>query len=92
MYIRIFVHGVSLKIFFTKPSDTKGDQEKMRMRSLRDRIPFAVVGANTYITNSSGNRVRARTYPWGTVEVDNVEHNDFAVLSYYLIQLQMQVS
>ena len=59
--------------------------------ALRDRIPFAVVGANTFVTNSAGNRVRARTYPWGTVEVENVEHNDFAILSYYLIQLQMQV-
>lgn len=67
------------------------DSERSRMRSMRDRIPFAVVGANTYITNTAGNRVRARTYPWGTVEVENVEHNDFAVLSYYLIQLQMQV-
>lgn len=61
------------------------------MRALRDRIPFAVVGANSYITNSAGNKVRARSYPWGTVEVNNVEHNDFAVLSYYLIKEQMQV-
>ncbi|EUB62015.1 Septin-7 [Echinococcus granulosus] len=70
--------------------ETKTDSERSRMRGLRDRIPFAVVGANTYITNTAGNRVRARIYPWGTVEVENVEHNDFAVLSYYLIQLQMQ--
>ncbi|VDD79475.1 unnamed protein product [Mesocestoides corti] len=70
--------------------DLKSDPERSRMRNLRGRIPFAVVGSNTCITNSAGNRVRARTYPWGTVEVDNVEHNDFAILSYYLIQLQMQ--
>lgn len=71
--------------------ETKSDPEYLKMRALRDRIPFAVVGANAYITNSSGNKVRARTYPWGTVEVNNVEHNDFAVLSYYLIKEQMQV-
>ncbi|KAM3181399.1 hypothetical protein ACTXT7_014460 [Hymenolepis weldensis] len=70
--------------------ETKSDPEYLKMRTLRDRIPFAVVGANSYITNSAGNKVRARTYPWGTVEVNNVEHNDFAVLSYYLIKEQMQ--
>lgn len=72
-------------------ADAKSGSEKNKVKSLRDRIPFAVVGANTFVTNGSGNRVRARTYPWGTVEVENVEHNDFAVLSYYLIQLEMQV-
>ncbi|VDM05574.1 unnamed protein product [Schistocephalus solidus] len=71
--------------------ENSNDEEGSRLRRLRDRMPFAVVGANTYITNSAGVKVRARTYPWGTVEVDNVEHNDFSILRYFLIRLQMQV-
>ncbi|KAL7059934.1 hypothetical protein AAHC03_09962 [Spirometra sp. Aus1] len=70
--------------------ENSNDEEGSRLRRLRDRMPFAVVGANTYITNSAGVKVRARTYPWGTVEVDNVEHNDFSILRYFLIRLQMQ--
>lgn len=36
-------------------------------RSLRMRVPFAVVGANTVI-ETEGKRVRGRKYPWGIAE------------------------
>ncbi len=33
----------------------------------QDRVPFAVVGSNTFI-DVGGKKVRGRAYPWGVVE------------------------
>lgn len=42
-------------------------------------IPFCVVGSNQLI-EAKGKKVRGRLYPWGVVEVENPEHNDFLKL------------
>ncbi|KAG9343558.1 hypothetical protein JZ751_013727 [Albula glossodonta] len=47
-------------------------------------IPFAVVGSNQQI-EAKGKKVRGRLYPWGVVEVENPEHNDFLKLRTMLI-------
>lgn len=51
----------------------------------QERVPFAVVGSNT-VTEAGGKRVRGRQYPWGIVEVENLEHNDFLALRNMLIR------
>jgi len=51
----------------------------------QDRVPFAVVGSNT-VTECNGKRIRGRQYPWGIVEVENLEHNDFLALRNMLIR------
>ena len=38
---------------------------------MRDRLPFAVVGSNTVVTDEEGNMVRGREYPWGTVNIED---------------------
>jgi septin family protein len=51
------------------------------------RLPFAIVGS-THIKDilvggeqrATKQKVRVREYPWGTVEVDNLAHNDFIAL------------
>ena len=48
-------------------------------------LPFAVIGSNGTV-ESGGRRVRARRYPWGIVEVENPEHNDFIALRKALIR------
>uniref|UniRef100_A0AC34FH36 Septin n=1 Tax=Panagrolaimus sp. ES5 TaxID=591445 RepID=A0AC34FH36_9BILA len=45
----------------------------------RKRIPFAVVGSNK-VVDIGTKRTRIREYPWGTVEVENLAHNDFLAL------------
>ncbi|THD20683.1 Septin 1 [Fasciola hepatica] len=62
----------------------------VKLKRLRDRAPFAVVGANTLVVGDGGSRIRARSYPWGVVEVENMEHNDFAALRYLLLTAFMQ--
>jgi len=66
-----------------------GDEEAEHdLASLR-RIPFAVVGSNT-VLEVGGKKIRGRKYPWGIVEVENVEHCDFIALRNLLIRTHMQ--
>ncbi|XP_022688785.1 septin-7-like isoform X2 [Varroa jacobsoni] len=58
-------------------------------KSIKDRLPFAIVGSNALI-EIGGKKVRARKYPWGTVEVDSIEHCDFIPLRNVLIRSHMQ--
>ncbi|CAL1529119.1 unnamed protein product [Lymnaea stagnalis] len=66
------------------------DEEEMKVQKrLRDRVPFAVVGSNRVI-EVGGKKVRGRQYPWGIVEVENLEHNDFIALRNMVIRTHMQ--
>lgn len=66
------------------------DEEEMKIqKKLRDRVPFAVIGSNRVI-EMGGKRLRGRQYPWGIVEVENLEHNDFLALRNMLIRTHMQ--
>ena len=56
---------------------------------MQERVPFAVIGSNT-VVDSSGRKMRGRVYPWGVVEVENLEHNDFIALRNMLIRTHMQ--
>uniref|UniRef100_A0A183BV35 Septin-type G domain-containing protein n=1 Tax=Globodera pallida TaxID=36090 RepID=A0A183BV35_GLOPA len=62
-------------------------------KSLGQRLPFAVVGSTQVkeVSAAMGDRkqqqlVRVREYPWGTVEVDNLAHNDFMTLRDMIIR------
>ncbi|XP_076448910.1 septin-7-like isoform X3 [Babylonia areolata] len=68
------------------------DEEEMKIQKrlrVSDRVPFAVVGSNRVI-ELGGKRLRGRQYPWGIVEVENLEHNDFIALRNMLIRTHMQ--
>ncbi|XP_052815886.1 septin-7-like isoform X2 [Mya arenaria] len=65
------------------------EEENKIQKKLKDRVPFAVVGSNT-VTEAGGKRIRGRQYPWGIVEVENLEHNDFLALRNMLIRTHMQ--
>lgn len=70
--------------------DTEGDvEEAAANKKLRECIPFAVVGSNT-VLEVSGKKIRGRNYPWGVVEVDNIEHCDFSTLRNMLLRTHMQ--
>ncbi|MEQ2207060.1 Septin-2, partial [Xenoophorus captivus] len=64
-------------------ADTLTLRERERLKR-RASIPFAVVGSNQQI-EAKGKKVRGRLYPWGVVEVENPEHNDFLKLRTMLI-------
>ncbi|XP_062513602.1 septin-11-like isoform X2 [Corticium candelabrum] len=57
--------------------------------SMNSLMPFAVVGSRDEV-EIGGEMVRARVYPWGTVEVENENHGDFVKLREMLIRTNME--
>ncbi|GAA5845211.1 hypothetical protein JCM11251_003714 [Rhodosporidiobolus azoricus] len=54
------------------------------------KIPFAVVGSDQTVTTPDGRTCRGRSYPWGTIEVDNEDHCDFVKLRQMLVRTHME--
>lgn len=55
-----------IKIYdFPEPVDD--EDEAKALRTLRTRVPYAVVGANA-VVEIDGRKVRGRKYPWGVAE------------------------
>jgi septin 7 len=79
-------NGIKIYLF---PDTGDDEEEAMANRKLRESLPFAVIGSNT-VLETGGKKVRGRVYPWGIVEVDNVEHCDFTTLRSMLIRTHMQ--
>ncbi|KAG2462884.1 PAK2 kinase, partial [Polypterus senegalus] len=74
-----------IKIYNLPDAESDEDEDfKEQTRILKASIPFAVVGSNQQI-EAKGKKVRGRLYPWGVVEVENPEHNDFLKLRTMLI-------
>lgn len=64
-------------------------EEQKRNAELDAAMPFAVVSSTEEVTNSQGQRVLGRQYPWGIVEVENDDHSDFRKLRSLLIRTHM---
>lgn len=71
------------------PDTIDDDEEHKLNKSLRERVPFAVVGSNVVI-EADGKKIRGRKYPWGTAEVENLEHCDFIALRNMVIRTHLQ--
>lgn len=71
------------------PDTYEEDEHHKLNKSLKDRVPFAVVGANTVI-EVDGKKIRGRKYPWGVAEVENLEHCDFIALRNMVIRTHLQ--
>lgn len=71
---------------FSPPSYTSDDDEaKAEVADLVSKIPYAVIGSTSLVTNKDGRQVLGRDYPWGVIEVLNEDHNDFVKLRTLLI-------
>lgn len=68
------------------PSD-EGKTDEAWMRNL---VPFAVVGSNTIIEDANGRKARGRSYPWGTVNIEERQHCDFQALRTLVLAHHMQ--
>eukprot|EP00096_Caligus_rogercresseyi_P005437 TRINITY_DN208_c0_g1_i3.p1 TRINITY_DN208_c0_g1~~TRINITY_DN208_c0_g1_i3.p1 ORF type:complete len:579 (+),score=208.47 TRINITY_DN208_c0_g1_i3:405-2141(+) len=68
------------------PDGDGEDKEKKENQRLKERVPFAVVGSNTLIELPEGKKVRGRKYPWGIVDIENMDHCDFMPLRNMLIR------
>ncbi|XP_041072933.1 septin-9-like isoform X1 [Carcharodon carcharias] len=64
-------------------------EDRLINDKIREMVPFAVVGSNLeYQVN--GRRILGRKTKWGTVEVENMSHCEFAYLRDLLIRTHMQ--
>ncbi|XP_059804636.1 septin-9-like isoform X1 [Hypanus sabinus] len=64
-------------------------EDRLLNDKIREMVPFAVVGSNLeYQVN--GRRILGRKTKWGTIEVENTSHCEFAYLRDLLIRTHMQ--
>ncbi|AOW02348.1 Septin-domain-containing protein [Yarrowia lipolytica] len=67
------------------PYDPEEDDETIEQNShLRSLLPFAVIGSNE-VAVVNGKRCLVRTYPWGSVDIEDPRFSDFAVLRNVLL-------
>jgi len=73
-------------------TEKENERERRENRKMKERVPFAVVGSNTLIPDPDGGerKIRGRKYPWGTVNIENMEHCDFVPLRNMLIRTHLQ--
>jgi len=70
--------------------ETPSNKEIEANRKIKERVPFAVVGSNAIIDGADGKKIRGRKYPWGIVDIENMEHCDFVPLRNMLIRTHLQ--
>lgn len=80
------------KINIFEPSVYDNDDEEIvaNSKALISTFPFAVIGSTNEVKLPDGRTVRGRAYPWGVIEVDNEEQNDFVKLRQLLIRNNLE--
>ncbi|KAL1005938.1 hypothetical protein UPYG_G00065920 [Umbra pygmaea] len=86
--IREELRANGIDVYPQKEFDEDAD-DRMINDKIREMIPFAVVGSDQeYQVN--GKRLLGRKTKWGTIEVENIAHCEFAYLRDLLIRTHMQ--
>ena len=62
--------------------DCEEEDDAKLLKQLKARIPFAVCGSNYVVETPSGDRKRARKYPWGAIESNSF---DYLLIHFFLI-------
>lgn len=76
----------NIQIFQPNNYDNDDEETLINTKKIIDKLPFAVIGSTHEVITSDGRKVRGRKYPWGVIEVDNEDHNDFINLKQLLIR------
>lgn len=79
-----------IDVFKPRTYDNDDEDAVRDSKSLVDTFPFAVIGSTTDVHLPDGRSVRGRAYPWGIIEVDNEDHNDFIKLRKLLIRNNLE--
>ncbi|XP_066497781.1 septin 9a isoform X2 [Hoplias malabaricus] len=86
--IREELRANSIDVYPQKEFD-EDSEDRLINEKIREMIPFAVVGSDQeYQVN--GRRLLGRKTKWGTIEVENIAHCEFAYLRDLLIRTHMQ--
>ncbi|XP_013907537.1 PREDICTED: neuronal-specific septin-3 isoform X2 [Thamnophis sirtalis] len=80
------VNGIE---FYPQKEFDEDLEDKAENDKIRESMPFAVVGSDKeYQVN--GKRVLGRKTPWGVIEVENLNHCEFALLRDFVIRTHLQ--
>ncbi|XYA02045.1 Cell division control protein 3 [Meyerozyma guilliermondii] len=79
-----------ISVFKPSVHETDDDDAAVLNNNVLSKLPFAVVGSTNYVQSADGRSVRGRSYPWGIIEVENENHNDFVRLRELLIRNYME--
>uniref|UniRef100_A0A0N5C8D6 Septin n=1 Tax=Strongyloides papillosus TaxID=174720 RepID=A0A0N5C8D6_STREA len=74
------IHNEGIKIYNFPEDSTTVENTETR------HLPYAIVCSTNTIIDKNGLKIRVRQYPWGQVEVDNLDHNDFVLLKNNLMK------
>jgi septin 6/8/11 len=75
-----------IKIYCLPTDDPEVKEFNMQLNGIQ---PLAVVGSQDFV-RIGNKKVRARVYPWGTVQVENENHNDFLKLREMLLRINLE--
>ena len=79
----------SIEIYDFSYEFALSDNDNAMNTKFIERLPFGVVGSNNAI-QVDGKLVHGREYPWGIVDIYNLEHCDFSLLQDVLVRYHMQ--
>lgn len=85
--IRSIIESHDINIY-TPPLDLDDPASAEHSKQLIESMPFAIV-SSTQEYNINGQLTRARSYPWGYVEIENDQHCDFKKLRSLLLRTNM---
>ena len=77
---------MGIKIYALPTDDPEVKEFNMTLNGIQ---PLAVVGSQDFV-RVGNKKVRARVYPWGTVQVENENHNDFLRLREMLLRINLE--
>lgn len=80
----IVTNGINIYHFPTDDPDVSDINSKNN-----SLLPFAVVASHEFVRVGS-KQMRARQYPWGTVQVENESHCDFVRLRDMILRINME--
>jgi septin 7 len=80
------IEAQGIETFQPKLYEDDDEETTQTYSDIIAKFPFAIVGSTTEIQTADGRVVRGRQYPWGIIEVDNEDHNDFVKLRQLLIR------
>merc|ERR1712013_944395 len=83
------IAAAKIKIYEFPEVEDGEEAERKENRRMEERVPFAVVGSNTTIEGEGGKKSRGRKYPWGVVDIENLQHCDFLPLRNMLIKTHL---
>ncbi|CAF5060329.1 unnamed protein product, partial [Rotaria sp. Silwood1] len=79
------IHNHNIQIYQIPDCDIDENEElKEKNFQLKNSLPFAIISSKQ-IYEVKGKKIHGRIYPWGLIDIENSNYNDFLKLRTMLI-------